>query len=228
MIQQIKNIFEEKEFDINKDTLNDQNYYFCARYSESKFDFFVVLTIDVKNLNVEKLNNWSALLIDKLVNENSIPGIDKNLSMIILMETTLDDKELNKAINKIEEDPYYFKKYVLTYTDEQEEKLTSLTHGKSVITEVENYVGNKEKFTDFKRESGNALKLESNLYSLISKIFIKLSFLTVPIKKEKLINLSDKIRNQIKGKDSSYLDLSLKINSDTPEVSEILHGIGVE
>lgn len=230
MIELINSIFEEKGFKKKEDSLEGQKYYFSTRKSESNFDFFVIIDQDNKELNIEMFNEWSSLLIDKLISENPIPGIDKNLSMIILLksDSETDDKEFQKVISEIEEDPYYFKKNILTYTKEQEKKLTSLVLNKSIVNEIENYVGNKQQFYEFKKNSANLIELNSNLYNLISKIFIKLPFLSVPIKKETLSNLSDKIREQINDKDASYLNISLKSIPDTVEVQEILDGIGVK
>lgn len=230
MIELINSIFEEKGFEQKEDSLEGKKYYFSTRKSESNFDFFVIIDQDIKKLNIETFNEWSSLLIDKLVSENPIPGIDKNLSMIILLKSDgeSDDKGIQKIISEIEEDPYYFKKNVLTYTEEQEKKLTFLDLNKSIVNEIENYVGNKQKFYEFKNNSANTLELNSNLYSLISKIFIKLPFLSVPIKKERLSNLSDKIREQINDKDAFYLNVSLNSIPDTLEVQEILDGIGVK
>ena len=228
MIELIKKIFEEKDFVVKKDNYHKQEYYFCMRYTESNFDFFVVLTIKKEDINLEKFNDWSALLINKITTDNPIAGIDKNLSMIMLLEDESDSKTLNKLINKIEEDPYYFKKYVLTYTKQQKEKLSKLTLNKSIIREIEEIVSDKEKFSEFKKISGDMSELKNNLYSLISKTFIKLPFLRVPIEKEELTNLSEKIRSQITDNDASYLDVSLRLSSNAPDLPEILQALGVE
>lgn len=228
MREMIKEIFEEKNFIVKKDSCSEQEYYFCMRNKDSKFDFFVLLIVKKEEINLESFNDWSAVLINKITTENSIVGIDKNLSMVMLLEDESDDKLVNKLINKIEEDPYHFKKYVLTYTKEQTEKLSRLTLNKSIVNEIEKIVTDKEKFSEFKKMSGDMSKLKNNLYSLISKVFIKLPFLSVPIEKEELANLSEKIHNQITDNDASYLDISIQLNSSTLDLQEILQMIGVE
>lgn len=227
MIELIKSIFEEKEFKIEKDQIKNQDYYFCYKNTEKKFDFYVLLsTSNYKKKNIEEFNYWSSELMNKIVDNYPIPGIDKNIYMLLIMEAERENAELNKFINNFEEDPYYFKKHVLTYTNQQKEKLKLISQNQSIVSKIESYVSDKDNFSEFKKLSGNEIKMADDLYSLVSKIFIKLPFLLAPIEKEELVNLREKIKNQINSNDLLNLELSLNIDSDSLEPLEILNAIG--
>src|SRR5690606_2843725 len=87
--------------------------------------------------------------------------------------------KIQSLVFDIEEDPYIFKKYVLTYTEEQKNLLLSLfkESGKDAVTPyLNNILYDTEKFSAFKNreKTENAL-----LYDIVSKIFIKLPCLGI-------------------------------------------------
>ena len=53
------------------------------------------------------------------------PSLDKNISMLVLWETDgkVEKNEFKRKKMGVEEDPYYFKKYVLGYSSEEANEL---------------------------------------------------------------------------------------------------------
>ncbi|WP_373568359.1 ABC-three component system middle component 1 [Lysinibacillus fusiformis] len=87
---------------------------------------------------------------------------------------------MQSLIFDIGEDPYTFKKYILTYTDEQESLFTSLfneyvSEQNDMTSFLNKILYNTEKFSTFKNRESNENTL---LYDLVSKMFIKLPYLS--------------------------------------------------
>lgn len=97
----------------------------------------------------------------------------KNTSLLILYDTETNLLESN-ALIEIENDPLYFKKYVLCYTDESYNELTDKLKGLSVA----DLAMNNEVFTSMMNE--NVFGPASLLYSIMHKLpFIPLKQTTV-------------------------------------------------
>ena len=88
-------------------------------------------------------------------------------------------KENEESIFSIEEDPYQYKKYVLYYSEIEESIIKDTTY-----KDIVDVVSNKEHFKAYKHEP-----LQSSVYSLAAKIFIKLPFLELSHRKEDLVPL---------------------------------------
>lgn len=87
----------------------------------------------------------------------------KNTSLLILYDTETDLLESN-ALIEIENDPLYFKKYVLCYTEESYNKLIDMLKGDSVA----DLAMNNEVFTSMMNE--NVFGPASLLYSIMHKL----------------------------------------------------------
>jgi hypothetical protein len=106
------------------------------------------------------------------------PAFARNTDLIILhqLDYRADFKMIESDVFNIEENPYYYKKYFLYYS---EEELTLLDgHNVDSLTEV---VTNVREFSEYR-----AKPLLPSLYSIAARIFIKAPFLKVPIKEGSL------------------------------------------
>lgn len=103
------------------------------------------------------------------------PEFDKNVSLLLCVKGDITEERLENAILKIEEDPYCFKKFVLTYT---EHELASLN--REIAQEnVWNYMCRS--IIDLQEDKVN---IEDEGAKFVLKLFIKMPFLPVEISKK--------------------------------------------
>lgn len=98
---------------------------------------------------------------------SSYNDADKNTSLLVLLQVKTVDENLKKHIIEIENDPFYFKKYVLVYTLKDWEELKPLLAGK----ELSDYLMQPSVFESLKKEdSSNAIGKYHLLYSIAHKL----------------------------------------------------------
>jgi len=155
----------------------DSSTYYL-RQSHEAIRFAIVHQLDVLQ-PPDKLNDTITQAAPKDFIEH--PAFKKNCDLICLLKLNqlAEFKELEDAIFSIEEDAYYYKKYVLYYSDAEEQALDKFdyeTLGKTI--------SDKAQFDQYKNSP-----LSATAYSLATKIFIKLPFLELPHKTRELIPL---------------------------------------
>ncbi|QQF63130.1 hypothetical protein I9X38_01950 [Bacillus mojavensis] len=170
-------------------------------------NYFLVLFISDENKIRDIIKNQAKyfFLLKEFFGED--PDIDKNTSLLICIQTS---NENNSLFLNIEEDAYYFKKYVLTYSNEQ---LTSfitdyrgLIEEKGIKIAMDKIVNDVQLFEDFKQNPDI-----NGVYKLITKIFIKIPILRVPINEEKTVySLSEVIEDSLKNK--GLYDLKVRLD----------------
>ncbi|MCJ1886730.1 hypothetical protein LNN38_17870 [Pseudomonas sp. LA21] len=111
----------------------------------------------------------------------SNPTFKKNCDLICIhhLNKLADFKDHEEQIFAIEEDPHFFKKYVLYYSDAEESALKEFSFEKLKTT-----IADKKQFLDYKNDP-----LKATQYSVAAKIFIKLPFLELPFNKGNLVSL---------------------------------------
>jgi len=140
--------------------------------------------------------------------EESVPGeiktdpaFEKNTDLIILLKIDrIDDFEkFEKSIFLIEENPYYYKKYVLYYFSEEASAITG-----TKFSELSDLLLDREKFKGYKKSP----KLPS-AYSIAARFFIKLPFLEVPIIEGELDSVDTIYEQSLADNKLSEFDASL-------------------
>lgn len=136
-----------------------------------------------ENYLVYYLNSFTKEDIDKILGENFIElqkyDKEKKSNTSIIFVTKIEDKYLNeeekKLVFEIEEDPFYYKKYLLWYT---EEELVNISNYSEDIT---NKIVNKDIFKDMKNAMEGNINYTNEIhsYELLCRIFIKLPFLSL-------------------------------------------------
>ena len=137
------------------------------------------LVIETENQTLSKVNNdyLKALALAFRKADFHESDMDKNTTLVITSARP-DTEPLNSdAKVKIEDDPYYFKKYVFSYTSASERLATSfLEHKKtecanefSYVNEVLNYLMNAEEFGKYK-DAKDELSTYSYFVELATKI----------------------------------------------------------
>jgi len=148
-----------------------KNGYFYTRKSVS--DYWVVIKEDVDTLLEKQMDYFKEC--KTLCSEDSL---DKNLSMLVLWETagTIEREQFKRKKMNLEEDPYYFKKYVLGYSMQELHDLKEKIKNDNVVDFIERNIISKETFGLYKPKP-----FVKEWYSLLYRIAIKVPFLRIKI-----------------------------------------------
>lgn len=228
----IAKLFKENGFkEIEIENTHKDDITFFGNYSNNLTNFYLLLYVDKieENFLTERVPNYFSAI--KTIKEGYDERIDKNLSMIVCYRESVEEDitKQNKIYFDIEEDPYYFKKYLLSYSDMEEEKLLELLYEEDSTTElINNVVTNTEYFEKFKSE---VVTDSSILYKICSKMMIKIPFINLNYIKDELENLSDKISTIMDEKDLDEfrnMILSNEFTGDDEILKKILEFKGLE
>ena len=99
--------------------------------------------------------------------------MDRNTSLLILSEYKTDESINTSAKVKIEDDPYYFKKYVLSYDNiainNTETWIKTCMKDESIVASIQEYIGNTSRFEAYKLNHQNE-PVYSYLVEIVTKI----------------------------------------------------------
>lgn len=137
------------------------------------------------------------------------PTFNKNLSLLFVKKMdNIDLSTIDESIIDIENDPYYFKKYVLAYTQESSQQLFKLLS--------EDFSGISLSDIMMMSESFKKLQEEKSFgpYHLLYSLAHKIPFLTMDIKPK---NYDDVAKLTIEEDDKPLMDSIEGINSNNGE-----------
>ncbi|MGV3002807.1 ABC-three component system middle component 1 [Vibrio sp. E150_018] len=161
---------------VNKRELDTTSFY--IRDSGSAIRFAIVHNLD-ELITPADLNSQ----INQLAPEEFLrnPSFKKNCDLICIyrLDVLAEFKKYEEEIFDIEEDPHFYKKYVLYYSIAEESALTDFTYDKLVSV-----IADKKEFIDYKENP-----LVASQYSFAAKTFIKLPFLELPSHQGSLVSL---------------------------------------
>lgn len=206
MIKLLRQIFADNElFTIRSlnEIIPGISDNFIAEYKDQKKkEYFIVLITDnLSQMVTASESSQIEVIYNELVKQEHYKSdFNKNTSLIILYKTgdTITEK-LKRQFYQIEEDPYFFKKHVIYYTDKELNDLnTNLP--KITIENLDNSVNN----LDFEAFKNNPFAQDYK--RLLLTLYVKIPFLKTPHRKREVKNLTDKIIDQI-SKSSDYDDL---------------------
>lgn len=108
-----------------------------------------------------------------ICNRENSNELKKNTSMIVFIKVkdTAQMNEMQSEILELEEDIYFFKKYVLLYLEEEIEELKTKVESKNISEFMKATINDEELFEEFKVEE------KLSFYSLILKLYIKMPHL---------------------------------------------------
>ncbi|WP_336941747.1 ABC-three component system middle component 1 [Acinetobacter pittii] len=207
MIKIINNIILNNGYELVDIQLPDDKhniFVFCPQADCAKEEYFITIQLNNESdeLAKELLENSAEELFEIIRNSGKVESyFIKNCTLFICHDETHINRE---TIFSLEEDPYNFKKNVITYLPSELNDLEFYLK-KNNIKEITNLTiseiinsHNGQLFLNFKK-SHNSIQ---NYYSLILKIALKLPFITYIPQKKELINLSLEIEESLKGKES--------------------------
>jgi len=176
--------YEEKTIGISFYSKEDKSFFFLVNIPEVDF-------ILLKNKELIRDNQLYKDVMDgfnAIINGGEQITIEKNSSLIILVKCANINaiENLQQQILLFEEDPYFFKKYVIMYTDDSIMGLTV----SPLLPELRTKVNNNERFNQF---ATSGYRSEIAEYLVILQLFIKLPFLNLDHGTEGFTSLSQKI-----------------------------------
>jgi len=168
MIEKLYTIFESEGF---TSITKEDNYLFLKRKDREKFEYYVIEELTELGNIIENQTQ----IFKKIKQQLDDKELEKNTTYLICFKN--DKLPLSsmdyKQILEIEEDSYYFRKLVLTYTQDQLTKLNDTDDFTKIIKDI-------DKFEKFKEDCKNK-NLSESLYEIVSQLYIKLPFLKLPI-----------------------------------------------
>jgi hypothetical protein len=161
---------------VSKRELDTTSFY--VRESGSAIRFAVVHILDYLPDPAELNNRINHLAPEEFLRN---PSFKKNCDLICIhrLDVLAEFQNHEEEIFAIEEDPHFYKKYVLYYSVAEESALTDFTYDKllAVIADKKEFLGYKEN------------PLTATQYSFAAKTFIKLPFLELPSHQGNLVSL---------------------------------------
>ena len=158
--------------------LDMDNTSFYIRESGSAIRFAVLHNLDDLLVPAELNNRINQLAPDEFLRN---PSFKKNCDLICIhrLDVLARFKDHEEEIFAIEEDPHFYKKYVLYYSVAEESVLANFTYDKLVSV-----ISDKKEFLEYKENP-----LVATQYSFAAKTFIKLPFLELPGHQGNLVSL---------------------------------------
>jgi len=219
LIDILKNIFINNEFTETTITYLDYKCFLYRRNNED--NFFIVL--DKESISNDELNSLISQGFLELYNkleklEVTDKTFEKNATLVLCLKIE------NDLINKIEEDSYLFKKNIIVYSERMETSLLNLVEDDYSLSNINNLLNSDIMFEESKNNQNDG-------YTLLSRLFIKLPFLTYKRGVRELGNLSEIIqkKSEDEGMKKLYEQcIKLDINKNITYQSLIENGIIVE
>ncbi|MFJ4156307.1 ABC-three component system middle component 1 [Pseudomonas sp. NPDC089752] len=201
MITILNNIMASNRFSVVDVDLTDNSVEFILYKADSRKRQEYFLIVDLSTLSGEELRYFleqtSQEIFEDIQNSGKVElYFEKNCTMIICLNTSVENQDMILAL---EEDPYNFKKNVVRYSAGElaalngyltRHSVTAITN--DIINDILNANGGAD-FLEFKLNH----KTGSQLYSLITRIIMKLSFLVYSPREQKLENLAGQIEAAI-------------------------------
>lgn len=161
---------------VSKLELDDTSFY--IRESESAVRFAVLHSLNDLSDPAEINSRINQLAPEEFLRN---PSFKKNCDLICIyrLDVLAEFKDHEEEIFAIEEDPHFFKKYVLYYSTTEESTLTNFIYEK-LVSEI----ADKKEFLDYKQDP-----LAASQYSFAAKTFIKLPFLELPTHQRNPVSL---------------------------------------
>lgn len=209
MINVIKEIMNDCAYEnvVQTEVVYDKMKYSLNIFQHKKIESHIFIVLQILESQLVAQDNHKDLVIEiaNYFRENDIyvPDMDKNTSLIYCVKRDINSDKLDELKVKIEDDPFYFKKYVFAYSEAQADEFKKLCkqHGQSTSELIQTYILDTENFNKFKKNGDN-----EKIYKLVSELLIK-----IPI-----IPISFETNGEIKSVSEYMLDIQ-KCNDDELE-----------
>ncbi|MBD8035045.1 ABC-three component system middle component 1 [Solibacillus merdavium] len=196
----IRKVFDEIEYKIKDFSFVDTNDKLLNEslfiQNTNKKTYYLILFLEDEKLlhNLVKNQSRYFYLLKEFFGED--PNIEKNTSILIL----INSKNVSeKIIFNIEENPYYFRKYILQYSDAEFNEMKNVYSEKISTTGIlkvfNEIISDVNLFANFKINPDS-----EKVYSFVSRIFIKLSVLGLNVENKQVNSLRAMIDDALEKK----------------------------
>lgn len=202
MLDRLSRIFQDNGFQVFE---NNDDLKILKRNGNEKFEYFLLVQLtNLTNILEEKQLQYLKTLKDKIKDKE----VDKNTTLVICFksETLPLNSETYKQILKIEEDPYFFRKLVLPYTQQQVGFLDNLD-------EFGNIIKDTNSFEEFKIACKNR-NLTNSQYEIVSQLYIKLPFFKLPTVSNIKNIVLDEYKSSLSDEETKILKFLERTNID--------------
>ena len=142
--------------------------------------FIVLQTLESQLVSLSNITDF-IIEIANFFRENDIylPDMDKNTSLVYCVKNDINSEKLDVLKIKIEDDPFYFKKYVFAYSEAEADELKKLCkqHKQTPNELIQSYILNANNFGKFKKNASN-----EKVYRLVSELLIKIPVIPINFK----------------------------------------------
>jgi len=191
---------------------NIEGFSFYKKIKENNKRFLIVYETD----SLQEVDYYNNTIKDITPIEiKSEPAFERNSDLIVLLnlKNLGDFNTHEQKIFSIEEDPYYFKKYVLYYSEEEKYILENKS-----INDLRDVILNRDLFNAYKKNPNYP-----SLYSFSARFFIKVPFLHVPVNEIEMPSIEVMLKESLLAKNLVTFDDNLtKIINDKGDHTEIL------
>lgn len=201
MKQTIQSIFSERRFEQARDL---ENIFFYHSPTGGRSEYYVVDFISAADLQAYDAERAHEVIMS---NKNAFHDVEKNSSLILCVEfNDLQNQyyQYKNAMLKIEEDEFWFKKYLLPYTDAAVQHFNMEA---AIIPQLNELVLKETQFNAFRQNifTGEA-------FFLAIQCFLKLPFLAfTPVLSADFVTIEQTMQSQL-----STWELSMLYEKITP------------
>lgn len=182
MINVIKEIMNDCAYEnvVQTEVVYDKMMYSLNIFQHKKIESHIFIVLQILESQLVAQDNHKDLVIEiaNYFRENDIyvPDMDKNTSLIYCVKRDINSDKLDELKVKIEDDPFYFKKYVFAYSEAQSDEFKKLRkqHNWTINELIQTYIFDTENFSKFKKNGDN-----EKIYKLVSELFIKIPIIPI-------------------------------------------------
>lgn len=197
----------------------DFDFYTNSQYSE----YFIVSEYSPNELHNFFDDDKTSQVIkefERLSVKSEHENIKKNTSLFILVEVdnlkeAFEDEKIQRSILLIEEDYYYFRKFVLLYTQNGLSDLRDKTTNEALYSYLESNIDAFEEDMFF-----------SELYFMAMEIGVKLPFFTLPKRNDIYQSIENQYQDSKDELDNRLLEFYTKVTDE--KLSESLKDISTD
>lgn len=197
----------------------DFDFYTNSQYSE----YFIVSEYSPNELHNFFDDDKTSQVIkefERLSVKSEHENIKKNTSLFILVEVdnlkeAFEDEKIQRSILLIEEDYYYFRKFVLLYTQNGLSDLRDKTTNEALYSYLESNIDAFEEDMFF-----------SELYFMAMEIGVKLPFFTLPKRNDIYQSIENQYQDSKDELDNKLLEFYTKVTDE--KLSESLKDISTD
>ena len=182
MINVIKEIMNDCAYRnmVQTEVTYDKIVYSLNIFQHKNIESHIFIVLQILESQLVAQDNYKDLVIEiaNYFRENDIyvPDMDKNTSLIYCVKRDIKSNKLDELKVKIEDDPFYFKKYVFAYSEAQSDEFKKLRkqHNWTINELIQTYIFDTENFSKFKKNGDN-----EKIYKLVSELFIKIPIIPI-------------------------------------------------